>query len=41
MDEDEFLQVINKMYHFISEKYWQSMTPEAIEEMAELFGDEH
>jgi len=41
MDETEFLQVINKFYQFISKKYWPSIKPEAIQEMAELFGDEH
>lgn len=41
MDEDEILQVINKMYQFVSERYWPEMTPEAVQEMAEMFGDEH
>jgi hypothetical protein len=37
MDEGEFHETARAMCRFIAEKYWPSLTPEQIEEMAESF----
>lgn len=40
MDEGAFREVIRAMCRLIAEKYWPSLTPEQIEQMAESFVDE-
>lgn len=40
LDEGEFREVARAICRHISEKYWPTMTPEAIEEMAESFVDD-
>jgi hypothetical protein len=37
MDEGEFHETARAMCRFIAEKYWPSLTPEQVEEMAESF----
>jgi len=37
MDEGEFHETARVMCRFIAEKYWPSLTPEQIEQMAESF----
>lgn len=37
MDEGEFHETARAMCRFIAEKYWPSLTPEQIEQMAESF----
>lgn len=37
MDEGEFHEVARAMCRYIAQKYWPTMTPEAIQEMAESF----
>lgn len=40
MDEGEFREVARAICRHISERYWPTMTPEAIEEMAEVMVDD-
>jgi hypothetical protein len=40
MEEGEFQIVVRQFCNHIAERYWPSMTPEAIEEMAGSFVDE-
>jgi hypothetical protein len=40
MDEGEFHETARAMCRFISGKYWPSMTPEQVEQMAESFVEE-
>lgn len=40
MDEGEYQEVARAIFRLIAERYWQTLTPEQIEQMAESFVNE-